>query len=179
MSVFTELFIFCHRPAIGRYTAASSYLTQSSWLGSPPNTPNTNSKKNCQKIPGRALRRWIYSLILIASNIRWFYYLLIDALQTLAWDMLCFVDHLWHRIWAGCFIRTKQEGLWYSSYCKFIPKFFRHYSWNKLDDKTESLCLYFQVRNISIDCKQPTLNAANLVWDLRDVSVPRSKVKPC
>lgn len=113
------------------------------------------------------------------SNIRWFYYLLIDALHTLAWDMLCFVDHLWHRIWAGCFIRTKQEGLWYSSYCKFIPKFFRHYSWNKLDDKTESLCLYFQVRNISIDGKQPTLNAANLVWDLRDVSGPRSKVKPC
>lgn len=111
-----------------------------------------------------------YQMILLSLN----------RCTPLAWDMLCFVDHLWHRIWAGCFICTKQEGLWYSSYCEFIPKFFRHYSWNKLDDKThESLCLYFQVRNISIDGKQPTLNAANLVWDLRDVSVPKSKVKPC
>lgn len=35
--------------------------------------------------------------------------------------------------------------------------------------------MYFQIRNISIDGKQPTLNAANLVWDLRDVSPTRVK----
>jgi hypothetical protein len=32
------------------------------------------------------------------------------------------------------------------------------------------LTLLFQIENFTIDGKKPTFSAANLVWDLRDVS---------